>query len=109
MHTGYPSLGGQEEGKEGGGSAVGRVSLGGLAGHRRRRKRRRRHLAGARGRPTLEFPVSIDPSGNCLESLQYFFLRPYLGARRSRRPPMLRTNLMHSRDFKVDLNFLSED
>ncbi|KAK4289118.1 hypothetical protein Pmani_037898 [Petrolisthes manimaculis] len=30
-------------------------------------------------RPTQEFPVSIDPSGNCLESLQYFFfLRPYL-------------------------------
>lgn len=79
---------------------LGRVLLGGLGGHRWRR----RHLASSRRRPTQEFPLSIDPSGNCLESLQYFFfLRPYLAARGSSlAAQMLRTNWIHLGDLKVD-------
>lgn len=93
----------RKEGRAGGTQrrgGLGRVLLGGLGGHRWRR----RHLASSRRRPTQEFPLSIDPSGNCLESLQYFFfLRPYLAARGSSlAAQMLRTNWIHLGDLKVD-------
>lgn len=93
----------RKEGRAGGTwqrGGLGRVLLGGLGGHRWRR----RHLASSRRRPTQEFPLSIDPSGNCLESLQYFFfLRPYLAARGSSlAAQMLRTNWIHLGDLNVD-------